>query len=257
MAENYKENNADDSQKYDYHNLIDNLSSRWVIISSINGNVTDGEAGKGTPFANSIARTLLKNNNSKLSTSEFFTQLRMDIISSYTGRVPLPAIGILDNSTHAGGEFCFKLREDIVENIRVTKLEKDNTNFNQEAIAKSIQESLEKLKKELIQESEAKHKRLEERITELKQPKSSDRVLNLKELNQYIADDNMDKFFEKFNDIQDVLEKQIIIDILYFQSQWRSIENQRILGMIDSSLEILTKNKIRRGLLEVINFNNE
>jgi hypothetical protein len=255
----------EDITEKNFYSVIEQLSSRWVITSSTNGPVSDGSPGEGSPFANAIVRTLLKCNDQNLSIIEFFTQLRKDVSSNYYDRVSIPGLGILSNSLHKGGEFCFKLRQEFVDNENQNNKEQNvlnhievvqpisETETKTNNAEKLLQESFDKLRKEFLSEVENKHKEFETRILEIKNTKTGEKKFDKKELNKFIANDEIEKFFEKIYEIQDLLENAIIMDLTNLQGQWRSIENQRNIGVVNSDTEYLTKNKIRRSLIELIN----
>jgi len=246
------EKKSDEKVNRSNTDLSETFTSRMVVTSSIYGPVMDGAAGKGGPFVNSMIRVLLKNTSPKLSISELVRQTGKELIDTYPNFDMTPGIGVLRNSSHQGGEFKFKLKDEFIE------LNKDDGKSEADLLEKSIRESMKKLEKEFITKLESNHKMYEEKIKDIekkeiveKSEKSKTVKIDKKELLSFLKEDKVEKYFDEIDAIQDYLEEDVVTDLFVLQGSWTSAENQARIGVISKKDEYLEKNQIRKGLIEI------
>jgi len=246
-----------ESEKKTSHNdSLENKSSRLVIVSAIDGHPMDGISGQGSPFTNSLIKTLLENNQESLSASELIVGLRKAMFQSTKNQFhsQSPALGVLRDTIHEGGEFCFKIKEGFIKNEDNSTTNTSKKSNDNAKLEEMLQKSLEKLKEEFTKVVETNNDKLEDRMIKLEKSKVVEKnSLNKKELLRLIKEDKIESFFNKIDEVQDEIEDSQIVDLINLQSQWRAIENQRRLGVIDYSNESVSINKLRKSIIEITN----
>ncbi len=244
-------------KKIGHNDSLESKSSRLVVVSAIDGHPMDGISGQGSPFTNSLIKTLLENDQESLSASELIVSLRKAMFESTKKNKfhpQSPALGVLRDTTHEGGEFCFKIKEEFIKNEENTTSETSKKSNDDVKLEEILQKSLEKLKEEFTKVVETNNDKLEDRMIKLEKSKVAEKSsLNKKELLRLIKEDKIENFFNKIDEVQDEIEESQIVDLINLQSQWRGIENQRRLGIIDFSNESVTKNKLRKSIIEITN----
>ncbi len=222
------------------------FTSRIMITSSVVGMPMDGARGEGGPFVNSMIRVLLKNSNPKISISELIQQTGIEMNATYPQFNMIPGIGNIKNAIHQGGEFNFKLKEEFI------KLSKNTQMDEKDFLEKSISESIKRLEKEFLLKLETNQKIYEERIKQVeKTAQTEKKTVNKKDLLRLLKKDKIEKYFDEVDLIQELIEDNILKELIILQSRWTAAENQTRIGIISKKEELLEKNKIRNGLIEI------
>jgi hypothetical protein len=91
---------------------LDEIKSRWVLTSGRLEKVSDGEPGKGSPFANYFIKKLSENKNKFLSVSELIEFVSISTGSS-SSQQPIGAH--IENVGHEGGQMVLTLKAEYVK----------------------------------------------------------------------------------------------------------------------------------------------
>lgn len=92
------------------YSKLEEKQSRWLLSSGRAETMSDGEAGKGSPFANSLINFLDSNENKLFSFSELAVRVSKDKRSLAKQQ---PTYGALSFFQNEGGEMVFKLKPQI------------------------------------------------------------------------------------------------------------------------------------------------
>lgn len=241
--------------------VLEKYKSRWVLISSIDGVVWDTpNISKGSTFGKSIAKVLLNNNSESLSITDFFFDLRKEIHETVPNYPSVPALGILENSCHGGGEFQFKIKPELLNQNGVEVSQDvllDDEKSQTVRLESLLSNSLEKLKKELLTEVAEvgkKYEKLESRIIDKEKKVAEEKeklIIDKKGLLNLLRNAKIDVFFDEIQKIEEQLTDFQSTEILHIESQWRAIENQRRLNILDHDTEYIYKNKLTKSLIEI------
>ncbi|MEZ4776280.1 MAG: SUMF1/EgtB/PvdO family nonheme iron enzyme [Bacteroidia bacterium] len=87
---------------------VDRLPSRWGLAAGLVELVSDGPIGGSSPFAQSLLTYLRENNSPRFPVSELVQYVSK--ITTYNAD-QTPVGGVLDKTSHLGGQFVFDLRE--------------------------------------------------------------------------------------------------------------------------------------------------
>ncbi|MEZ4775985.1 MAG: SUMF1/EgtB/PvdO family nonheme iron enzyme [Bacteroidia bacterium] len=90
---------------------VDRLPSRWGLAAGLVELVSDGPIGGSSPFAQSLLTYLRENNSPRFPVSELVQYVSK--ITTYNAD-QTPVGGVLDKTSHLGGQFVFDLRESVL-----------------------------------------------------------------------------------------------------------------------------------------------
>ncbi|KAK6033544.1 caspase domain protein [Ostertagia ostertagi] len=93
------------------HTVLEKLDSRWVLVSGGEEPVSDGQEGKGSPFANLLCDILGQNKETTLAASQIFEWVIVNMATGY----PIPKAAEINCSGHKDGEMIFHLNETNIE----------------------------------------------------------------------------------------------------------------------------------------------
>lgn len=98
--------------KENHFDRLSEIKSRWFLTSGRDEKVSDGKAGKGSPFANSLIKFLEQNSKRQFSISELaiYVENATSNIATQT-----PRWGSIEALGHEGGQLIFRLKGDSVK----------------------------------------------------------------------------------------------------------------------------------------------
>ncbi|HAF32598.1 MULTISPECIES: caspase family protein [Sphingobacterium] len=109
---------------------LDNKVSRWMLASGGEETVSDGPAGKSSPFAKYLLKFLNKNTNKLISTLEIIRYVSL-LTGHHSQQQPKGAY--IDNIGHNDGQMILMLNDSwVVTNIEETNGEPQSENLRQE-----------------------------------------------------------------------------------------------------------------------------
>lgn len=95
-----------------HYDKLDEIKSRWVLTSGRLEKVSDGEPGKGSPFANYFIKKLSENKNKYLSVGEL---VEFVSISTGSNSNQQPVGAHIENVGHEGGQLILTLKGEYVK----------------------------------------------------------------------------------------------------------------------------------------------
>ncbi|MCW3807410.1 caspase family protein [Plebeiibacterium marinum] len=101
------------------YTVLDRNISRWMLASGSEEKVSDGSAGKHSPFCNYLLRVLEQNTNVYLSVLEVINYVQV-LTQNNSNQTPIGAF--IDNIGHLGGEMILQLdKEYVTQNIDISQ----------------------------------------------------------------------------------------------------------------------------------------
>ncbi len=111
---------------------------------------------------------------------------------------------------------------------------------------------MKRLEKEFLDKLEASQKIFERKTTMLDNNALTERiVLDKKKLLGLLKKDEIEAYFDEVDLMQNSIDDNMLKEVVLLQGRWTASENQRRLGVISPEDELLEKNKVRSGLIDI------